>query len=94
MKFNDKLTKNYIDIIENRPGPLVYSSRELEQAIVNIDEIEKENKAIRQRFRQKFNQYESGDSSEKIFNEVMLKNKGSKSRFNISDKIFSRLIRD
>lgn len=93
-EYREKLRGFYIDIIENRPGPLVYSSRELEQAIVNIDEIEKENKAIRQRFRQKFNQYESGDSSEKIFNEVMLKNKGSKSRFNISDKIFSRLIRD
>ena len=93
-EYREKLRGFYIDIIENRPGPLVYSSRELEQAIVNIDEIEKENKAIRQKFRQKFNQYESGDSSEKIFNEVMLKNKGSKSRFNISDKIFSRLIRD
>ena len=93
-EYREKLRGFYIDIVENRPGPLVYTSKELEQAIVNIGEVEKENRDVRQKFREKFNQYESGSSSEKIFEEVMLKNEGSKSKLAVLDRIFSKIIGD
>lgn len=92
-EYSEKLRGFYIDIIENRPGPLVYNSKELENAILNIDEIEKEYAEIRQKFRGKFNQYESGESSKEIFNEVMGKNEGSTSIVGrICDKFLSRFI--
>lgn len=90
-EYGEKLRGFYIDIIENRPGPLVFTSKELEEAIHNIDELEKEYKPIRQKFRAKFNQYESGDSSEKIFNEVMLKHEVKDSILNKIEKIISKL---
>lgn len=72
-EYGEKLRGFYIDIAENKPGPIVYTSKELEDAILNIDDVEKETNHFRQKFRKKFLQYESGDSSEKIFNEVMKK---------------------
>lgn len=92
-EYREKLRGFYIDIMENRPGPLVYSSKELEEAILNIDEVEKENRQIRQRFREKFNQYESGNSSKMIFEEVMLKNEKSKSSLSVFDRIFTKIIK-
>lgn len=92
-EYREKLRGFYMDIIENRPGPLVYTSKELETSILNIDEIEKEYGPIRQKFREKFNQYESGNSSQKIFDEVMVGNEEKQSIFNkIVGRIFSRII--
>lgn len=71
--YRDELRGFYIDILENRPGPILYTSKEVENAIINIDEIEEENRHLRREFSEKFNQYESGNSSERIFNNVFLK---------------------
>ena len=70
-EYRDKLRGMYFDIEELPPGPIVYTSKELEEAIINLDQTEKENKSLRHRFIEEFNPYECGNSSEKIFNEVM-----------------------
>ena len=71
-EYRDKLRGMYFDIEELAPGPIVYTSKELEEAIINIDETEKESRALRHRFQDKFLQYECANSSEKIFDEVMM----------------------
>ena len=70
-EYEDKLRGTYFDIIENAPGPVLYTSKEVEEAILNIDETERQTKALRKRFHDKFNQYECCNSSEKIFDRVM-----------------------
>lgn len=66
-EYKDKLRGMYIDIREHKPGPILYTSEEVEDAIINIDETEKEFKVFRDKFREKFNQYECEDSSKKVF---------------------------
>ena len=68
-------------------GDIVYTSKELEEAIINIDETEKESRAMRHRFQDKFLQYECANSSEKIFDEVM-KNERESLLSRILSKIF------
>ena len=70
-EYKDKLRGTYFDIIENAPGPVLYTSKEVEDAILNIDETEAETKDLRKKFRDRFNQYECADSCEKIFSRVM-----------------------
>ena len=74
--YRDKLRGLYVDIEENRPGPMLFTSDEVENAIVNIDQTEKETSHLRKKFQEKFLQYECENSSEKIFNAVMGKKKG------------------
>ena len=74
--YRDKLRGLYVDIEENRPGPMLFTSDEVENAIVNLDQTEKETSSLRKKFQEKFLQYECENSSEKIFNEVMSKKKG------------------
>lgn len=69
-EYKDKLRGMYLDITENRPGPILFTSKEVENAIINIEQTEKENYEFRQKFIEKFNQYERENSSELIFNEV------------------------
>lgn len=72
-EYRDKLRGFYIDIESDKPGPIVYTSKELLRAIENFDETEKEFKPYREKFRQKFISYECENSSERIFNEVIKK---------------------
>lgn len=72
-EYGDKLRGFYIDIEEDKPGPIVYTSREVEKAIINLEETEALYKPCRDKFRKKFVQYECENSSEKIFNEVFKK---------------------
>ena len=74
--YRDKLRGLYVDIEENRPGPMLFTSDEVENAIVNLNQTEKESASLRKKFQEKFLQYECENSSEKIFNEVMSKKKG------------------
>ena len=85
-EYRDKLRGMYFDIEELAPGPIVYTSKELEDAIVNIDQTEKETKALREKFQDKFLQFECGNSSERIFDRVM---KNQKEGF--ISKILSRI---
>ncbi|WP_407424502.1 CDP-glycerol glycerophosphotransferase family protein [Methanobrevibacter sp.] len=70
-EYRDKLRGMYFDIEELPPGPLVYTSKELEEAIINIDQTEKDSKALRHRFQEEFLTFECANSSEKIFADVM-----------------------
>ena len=70
-EYRDKLRGIYFDIEELAPGPIVYTSKELEEAIINIDQTEKETKVLRERFQKEFVPFECGNSSQKIFDEVM-----------------------
>ncbi len=70
-EYKNKLRGVYVDIEDESPGKIVYTSKELEEAIININQIEKETKDLRRKFQEKFLQYESKDSSEKIFNTVI-----------------------
>ena len=67
----------YFDLEEYKPGPIVYDYKELENTLINIDKIDEEYKQYRHKFQEKFNQYECGNSSEKIFNEVFKNNGGN-----------------
>ena len=73
--YKDKLRGLYVDIEENRPGPMLFTSDEVENAIVNLDKLEEETSSLRKKFQEKFLQYECENSSEKIFNEVISKKK-------------------
>ena len=80
----------YFDIREFNPGPILTTSKEVEEAIINIDEIEERYGKDRSRFREKFNQYENENSSETIFNQV-IKNEKSNPVSNLIKKAYSKL---
>lgn len=65
----------YFDLEDNKPGPICYTSKELEDIILNIDEYDKEYESYRKKFQDKFNQYEYENSSELIFDKVFKANK-------------------
>ena len=73
-EYKEKLRGLYIDIEDDKPGPILYTSKEVEQAIVHLEKTEKDYYEYRQKFREKFVQYECGNSAEKIFNDVMKAN--------------------
>ncbi|MGX8694635.1 MAG: CDP-glycerol glycerophosphotransferase family protein, partial [Methanobrevibacter sp.] len=70
-EYRDKLRGIYFDIEELSPGPILYTSKEVEEAILNIDDTESETRDLRRRFREEFVPYERADSSKEIFNRVM-----------------------
>ncbi len=72
-EYSEKLRGLYVDIKDDAPGPMCYSSKEVENAIVNLEQTEKENKPRRDKFRAKFLQYECENSSERVFETVMKK---------------------
>lgn len=86
-EYRDKLRGMYFDIEEMAPGPIVYTSEELEKAIINISETENETKALRERFQKEFVPFECANSSERIFDAVM---KGEREGFisRLLSKIF------
>ena len=67
----------YFDLKEFNPGPILFTSKEVEDAIVHIDETEEKYRKDRSLFREKFNQYENGNSSETVFNRVIKNEKGN-----------------
>ena len=86
-EYGDKLRGFYFDITKNAPGPILFSSDEVLNAIENIDKTEKETKDLRRKFQDKFLPFECENSSEKIFNDVM---KGQKE--GILSKILSKIL--
>ena len=72
-EYNENIRGLYIDLHENAPGSILYTSAEVENALINLDKTESECKALRRRFADKFNQFECENSSQKIFNEVIKK---------------------
>jgi len=89
-EYINSIRGTYFDLEKYNPGPILYTSKEVENAIINIEHIEKKYKENRHEFQEKFNQYESGKSSELIFNKVFKNNKNNliKESFN---KIVSKI---
>ncbi len=90
-EYRDKIRGLYVDIEKNNPGPLLYTSKEVEDAIVNIDKIESETKCLRKSFQEKFLHYECENSSEQIFN-IMINYKKANGVFNRIKKFFKNKI--
>ncbi|WP_407374723.1 CDP-glycerol glycerophosphotransferase family protein [Methanobrevibacter sp.] len=72
-EYTNNLRGLYFDLTKNNPGPILFTSKEVEEAILNIDEIENEYKPCREKFKKKFLTYECGNSSEKIMKTITKK---------------------
>lgn len=80
----------YFDLEEFNPGPVLYTSKEVEDAIINIDKIEEEYSKDRIKFQEKFNNYERENSSELIFNNV-IQSQQSKSVLDKFKNMYSKI---
>ncbi|WP_310605135.1 bifunctional glycosyltransferase family 2 protein/CDP-glycerol:glycerophosphate glycerophosphotransferase [Anaerosporobacter sp.] len=65
-KYRDVLRGFYIDMLEEVPGPLLYTSDEVLEAIKNIDKIEKEYSGRYELFYEKFCSLDDGHASEHV----------------------------
>lgn len=63
----------YYDIEKIAPGPLLFSGNDLINAIKNIKKIDIEYKEIRKKMRDRFNKYNDGKSTERLFNLLNMK---------------------
>ena len=88
-EYRDKIRGLYVDIEKNNPGPLLYTSKEVEDAILHLDEVESETKFLRKKFQEKFNQYECDNSSERMF-DVMINFKKNSGILNRVKKILKK----
>ncbi len=69
-KYRDVLRGFYIDIEEELPGPLLFTTEEIIDAFNNIDQIEDEYKEKYKAFYEKYCSWEDGQASGKVANEV------------------------
>ena len=69
--YSDTLRGFNFDFVAEAPGPLLKTSDEVIQSIVNIDKVAQEHDEALQKFRKKFCEYEKGTASEQIFQRVM-----------------------
>lgn len=69
--YRDNLRGLYVDIEKEAPGPLVFDTDELIDAVINIDDVLKENSTKIAAFKEKYLTYENGESCEKIVQRVM-----------------------
>ncbi len=74
-KYRDQLRGFYIDMEEELPGPLLYTSDEVIDAIENIDEVQEEYKEKYEEFYERFCDWEDGQASRKTVEHVFGKNK-------------------
>lgn len=69
-EYRDNLRGFNFDFESEAPGPLISTYEDLKEKILNIEETYKDYYEALQRFRNKFNEYESGSASKQIFNKV------------------------
>jgi CDP-glycerol glycerophosphotransferase len=69
-KYRDVLRGFYIDIEEELPGPLLFTTEEIISAILNIKKINQDYKEKYAQFYEKFCSWEDGQASRKVVNEV------------------------
>ena len=69
-KYRDVLRGFYIDIEEELPGPLLYTTEEIIDTFKNIDEIEEKYKEKYDVFYEKYCGWEDGQASRKVANAV------------------------
>ncbi|MCM1272093.1 MAG: CDP-glycerol glycerophosphotransferase family protein [Clostridium sp.] len=70
-EYCDKLRGLYIDFEKEAPGTLAFTSDEVINAIVNVEEEQKKNRDRIESFHSKFLTYENEKSCEKVVQEVM-----------------------
>lgn len=69
-KYRDMLRGFYFDIEREVPGPLVFTSEEVVDAIKNIEDIKKQYSQIYEGFYHRFCEWEDGHASEKVVKSV------------------------
>ncbi len=69
-KYKNQLRGFYIDMNTEVPGPLLYTSEEVVDAILNIDQINEEYKERYEKFYKRFCCYDDGNASKHIAEEV------------------------
>lgn len=69
-KYRDVLRGFYFDIEKEVPGPLVFTSEEVVDAIKNIEEVKKQYSQIYDEFYHRFCEWEDGHASEKVVKSV------------------------
>ena len=69
-KYKNQLRGFYIDMNTEVPGPLLYTSEEVVDAILNIDQINEEYKERYEEFYKRFCCYDDGNASKHIVEEV------------------------
>lgn len=70
LKSINQLRGFYIDMNTEVPGPLLYTSEEVVDAILNIDQINEEYKERYEEFYKRFCCYDDGNASKHIVEEV------------------------
>jgi len=71
-KYSKEKGLNY-NLEEIAPGPILYTTNELIDAIKNIDIIDKDYKQKREKIRDRFNKYKDGESNKRILNFLKIK---------------------
>lgn len=74
-KYRDQLRGFYIDMEEELPGPLLYTSDEVIDAIENIDEVQEEYKEKYEMFSERFCAWDDGHAAQKTVERVFGKKK-------------------
>lgn len=69
--YRDTLRGFNFDFVAEAPGPLLKTSDEVIDAVVNITEVSEKYDEALQKFRRKFCEYEHGNASEQIYSIVM-----------------------
>ena len=70
--YRDNLRGFNLDFEKEAPGPLLKTSDQVINAIVNIEKVKIKNKKKFRKFRRKYCQYEKGNACETIFNKVFI----------------------
>lgn len=73
-KYRDELRGFYLDIEKEAPGPLLMTSEEVVDAIINIEDIKQQYSNVYEEFYQKFCSWNDGKATERVFEKVFLKN--------------------
>lgn len=71
-KYRDTLRGFYLDIEKEAPGPLLMTSEEVVDAILNIEKIKEEYSNVYDKFYKRFCSWHDGKSTEKVFKKVFL----------------------
>lgn len=81
-EYSENLRGVYFDLPSEAPGPIVYTFEELLDALVHIEEKDKENAYRRKDFMDKYLTYENPDSCGRIYQQVFIEGRKSrKARF-------------
>ncbi len=73
-KYRDILRGFYLDIEKEVPGPLLYTTDEVIDAVQNIDEVARKYKQRYEEFYHRFCEWEDGQAAEKVVKSVFMNN--------------------